>query len=181
MLVIGHYSEKIREKKNERKIDKIKFDEYKLFIDDTARFTDRRQNTSNLYVTVNSLLLTAIAFIVKDAMFKETWTFLLTIPIIVAGIFVSLWWKQLLKKYKLLVRLRFKALREMEEKKELEGIEGMYHKEDDLYPRHKDGRVKQGEGLNFSDMESKLPIMFITLYSIALAGILIILIINLCK
>ena len=33
-----------------------KFEEYKLFVDDTARFTERRQTVSNIYVGVNSLL-----------------------------------------------------------------------------------------------------------------------------
>ncbi|MBT3187762.1 MAG: hypothetical protein HN736_09180 [Anaerolineae bacterium] len=164
-----------------KKIDQVKFDEYKLFIDDTARFTDRRQNASNLYVTVNSLLLTAIAFIVKDALFKETWAFLLTIPIIVSGIFVSIWWKQLLHRYRELGRLRFRALREMEKSPKLDGIEKMYHHEDKLYPRNPDGTVQQGKGLNFSDLESKLPTMFIVLYSIALTGVLIALAIILCK
>lgn len=158
-------------------VDQQKFDEYKMFIDDTARFTERRQNASNLYVTVNSLLLTAIAFIVKDAIFEEAWTFLLTIPIVVAGIFVSFWWKQLLHRYRLLGRLRFKVLREMENSPDLAGIEKMYHREDELYPRNPDGTVMQGEGLNFSDLESKLPVMFITLYSIALIGVLLALII----
>ena len=158
-------------------VDQQKFDEYKMFIDDTARFTERRQNASNLYVTVNSLLLTAIAFIVKDAIFEEAWTFLLTIPIVVAGIFVSFWWKQLLHRYRLLGRLRFRVLREMENSPDLAGIEKMYHREDELYPRNPDGTVMQGEGLNFSDLESKLPVMFITLYSIALIGVLLALII----
>jgi hypothetical protein len=159
-------------KLREKIMDKDKFDEYKTLVNDTARFTDRRQSVSNLYVTVNSLLLTAIMFIVKDANFQQFWTFLLTIPLIIAGIFVSIWWWQLLKRYKLLLRLRFDVLWKMEENEKLDGIEKMYHKEDTLYPRHPDGTVKQGEGLNFSDLENKLPVMFIVLYSIALLGVL---------
>ena len=73
---------------NKEKIDSVKFDEYKMFINDTARFTDRRQNASNLYITVNSLLLTVIIFIVRDANFLQFWSFIFTVPIIVAGIFV---------------------------------------------------------------------------------------------
>ena len=155
------------------KFNKHKFDEYKFFIEDTARFTDRRQNTSNLYITVNSLLLTAMIFIVADTKFDDIWILLFNIPIAVAGIYVSLWWHQLLKKYQKLVRLRFKVLREMEEKQALEGIEMMYHREDILYPRNEDGTVIQGKGLNFSDLESKLPKLFIVLYAITILGILI--------
>jgi len=39
-----------------------KFEEYKMIIDDSARFSERRQSITNTYITVNSLLLTAIAF-----------------------------------------------------------------------------------------------------------------------
>ncbi len=163
------------------KLSELKFDEYKTFIEDTARFTERRQNASNLYITVNSLLLTAIIFIVKDANFTQTWTFLFAIPIIIAGLFVSIWWRQMLKKYGLLIRLRFQVLWEMEDKPGLEGIEKMYHREDELYPRDEQGDIIDGEGLNFSDLETKLPDLFITLYKIALAGIAITLLASLIK
>ena len=170
--------ERKEKKEKKKKIDPVKFDEYKTFVSDTARFTDRRQNTSNLYITVNSLLLTAIAFIVKDANLKDFWVLFFLIPLLIAGISVSLWWKQLLNKYKLLTRLRFRILREMEEQDGLEGIEGMYHREDILYPRHEDGSVKQGEGLNFSDLENRLPTLFIVLYIIAFIGVILALVIS---
>ena len=154
-------------------IDEIKFDEYKFFIDDTARFTDRRQSASNFYISVNSLLLTAMVFIVADADFAETWTSALSIAIAVVGIFISLWWKQVLKKYKLLVGLRFDVLRKMENSEALDGLEKMYHQEDALYPRWPDGKIKQGVGLNFSDLEAKLPILFVVLYVLTAVGVLI--------
>ena len=59
----------------------------------------------------------------------------------------------------------------MEEQEGLKSIEGMYHREDELYPRNEDGSVKQGEGLNFSDLEGNLPKLFIILYYIALLGV----------
>jgi hypothetical protein len=43
------------------------FEEYKLFVEDTARFTDRRQTVTNICVTINSVLLSAVALLVKDA------------------------------------------------------------------------------------------------------------------
>ena len=72
-------------------VDSTKFDEYKMFIEDTARFTERRQNTSNLYVSINSLLLTAVVFVVKDLGANTVSRLLLLLPVITAGIFVSLW------------------------------------------------------------------------------------------
>lgn len=154
-------------------MDSVKFDEYKTFIEDTARFTERRQNTSNLYVTVNSLLLTALVFAIKDADINtnEISVLLLALPIVTTGIFVSAWWHQLIRKYKKLVGLRIKMLRKMEDDEALKGNARMYHAEDEHYPVNPDGSPQKGEGLNFSDVEAKLPILFGILY--AFAGIII--------
>lgn len=144
--------------------DATKFEEYKMFIEDTARFTERRQNTSNLYVTINSLILTAIVFVVKDLGADPLSRLLLLLPVITAGIFVSLWWRQLIKKYKALVGFRIDMLRKMEEKDDLVGIEKMYHAEDKLYPRDAQDNMIKGAELNFSDLEARLPTLFIILY-----------------
>ena len=45
----------------------VKFDEYKLFVESMDRFSNRRQQISNTYLTVNSIIIGAIAFLVKDA------------------------------------------------------------------------------------------------------------------
>lgn len=154
-------------------VDSTKFDEYKMFIEDTARFTERRQNTSNLYVSINSLLLTAVVFVVKDLGANTVSRLLLLLPVITAGIFVSLWWQQLIKKYKALVGFRIDMLRKMEEKDGLVGIEKMYHEEDKLYPRDAQGNMIKGKELNFSDLEARLPNLFIVLYSFS--GLVVIL------
>jgi len=63
-----------------------KFEEYKLFVEDSARFTERRQAISNTYVTVNSLLLAAIGLLIKDLGARGIWTLLLLLPLVVAGV-----------------------------------------------------------------------------------------------
>lgn len=50
-----------------------KFEEYKLFVEDTAKFSERRQTVNNTYVAVNSILLSAVSFLVKDAGFEGPW------------------------------------------------------------------------------------------------------------
>jgi hypothetical protein len=147
--------------------DPIKFEEYKMFIEDTARFTERRQNASNLYVTINSLILTAIVFVFKDLGADPFAWLLLLIPVVAAGITVSLWWGQLIWKYKVLVGFRINMLRKMEKSSDLAGIERMYHAEDELYPRDEQGNMIKGVKLNFSDLEARLPILFIILYGFA--------------
>ena len=144
-----------------------KFDEYKMFIEDTARFTERRQNVSNLYVTVNSVLLTALMFAVKDLGTDQSWKLAFPALIAVAGMCTSWWWGQLIRKYKVLVGFRINILRDMEEGEELEWTEKMYHAEDKLYPRDANDNMIKGEGLNFSDWEARLPYIFIALYLLA--------------
>ncbi|MHC4332587.1 MAG: RipA family octameric membrane protein [Planctomycetota bacterium] len=155
-----------------------KFEEYKLFVDDTARFTERRQTVSNIYVGVNSLLLAAIGLLIKDLGARCLWTLVLPLPLIAAGIAVSLWWRQLIRKYKMLVGLRISTLREMED--EMPESVKMYHGEDNLYPRDEDGKMIPGKGLNFSDLEARLPMLFVVLYCIFGVGSLTALVIRVC-
>jgi len=141
-----------------------KFEEYKFFIDDTSRFSERRQTISNIYMAVNSLLLTAIALLIKDLTVQTSWNWLLSLPLIAAGIAVSIWWSQLIYRYKELVRLRIRVLRDLED--EMENSVKMYHQEDVLYPVDKNGNPIPGQGLNISDIEINLPKLFIVLYCI---------------
>ena len=150
-----------------------KFEEYKRLVEDTARITDRRQTTSNIYVTVNSLLLAAIGLLIKDLGVQGTWTLLLPLPLVIAGIAVSLWWRRLIQSYKALVGLRIHTLREMEELPEMAEAVKIYHIEDQLYPRDAGGNLIPGEGLNFSDLEVRLPWLFMALYGILGIGALI--------
>lgn len=155
-----------------------KFEEYKLFVDDTARLSERRQTASNIYVAVNSLLLAAIGLLIKDLDARGLCTLLLPLPLITAGIAVSLWWRQLIRKYKKLVGLRIDTLREMED--EMPESVKMYHVEDKLYPRDEDGEVIPGKGLNFSDLEARLPMLFVVLYCIFGVGSLTALVVRVC-
>ena len=95
---------------------------------------------------------------------RYLWSLLLPLSLITAGIFICWWWRQLIHKYKELVKLRISTLREMEDKMP-ESVK-MYHVEDRLYPRDKDGKMIPGTGLTFSDIEARLPTVFVVLYCI---------------
>jgi len=145
--------------------DVDKFGEYKLFVQDTAKLSDRRQTVTNIYITVNSLLLGMISFLIKDAAGVKWWGLALATPLMTGGMLVCLFWKQFLKKYKVLIGLRIDTLRKMENLPEMEGSVRMYHVEDELYPRDEEGKTIAGEGLNFSNLEKRLPTVFIILYT----------------
>lgn len=112
-----------------------KFEEYKLFVEDTARFSERRQTISNTYIAVNSVILSAIAFIVKDAGFLVLWRALVIGLVLWAGIVICRRWNDLILQYKKLVNFRIFELRVMEDHADMQGSHKMYHKEDKLYPR----------------------------------------------
>ena len=70
-----------------------KFEEYKLFAEDTARFSERRQKVGSTYVAVNSIILSAIALLMKDSGLTGRWQLLVVLPLLVAGITICLSWR----------------------------------------------------------------------------------------
>jgi hypothetical protein len=52
----------------------------------------------------------------------------------------------------------------MEDLPGMEGSVRMYHVEDRIYPRDAEGKMIPGQGLNFSDLEKRLPMVFLALY-----------------
>jgi hypothetical protein len=156
-----------------------KFDEYKLFVEDTARFSERRQKVSSTYVAVNSIILSAVALLVKDAGLFTRWQALAVVPLLLAGIFISLHWRQLILNYKKLVGFRVRQLKAIEESKGMAGSFQMYHAEEELYPRDEQDLLHSRKGLNFSDLERWLPWVFVTLYILFLAAVVVLLFVHL--
>lgn len=146
----------------EQKKAEVQFEEYSLFVEDTARFSERRQTVTNIYITVNGAIAGLITFLIKDSGLTNWWLVIAIWPLILFGIVVCNYWQQLIRKYKKLVGLRLKVLREMEVK--LPSSVQMYHREDELYPRGPLDNAIPDSGLNFSDLEYRLPQLFIGLY-----------------
>jgi hypothetical protein len=143
-------------------IQQLKFDEYKMFIDDTARFTDRRQGISNTYLTVNSIFLSVIVLLMKDAGLQQSLIPFAVLLMVFAGLVICLSWYQQIERYRKLLSLRFNALEEMETK--IVGIHKMYHVErEKLYPKQENVKGKKRRS-NFSNMEKFLPYVFSGIY-----------------
>ena len=141
-----------------------KFDEYKFLVEDTAKMTDRRQNISNLYTTINSILLAAIAIFFTESSLPNLVIIAGSIAIMIAGVAIAIAWKLAIKHYRDLVSIRFDILYKMEEHPEMSESEKVYHKESEkLYPRDEDGNPINNKGL-FSNVETRLPDIFIWLY-----------------
>ena len=147
-----------------------KFEEYKLFVEDTAKFSSRRQQISVTYLTVNSIIISGVSFVMKDLPSSAFWRSLAVMLVLGIGILICLLWKDLIYKYKLLVNLRIDELRALENHADLSGCHKMYHQEDKLYPRDAHGKPIQGEALNISDKEKLLPLVFIVAYAAFFLG-----------
>jgi len=142
-----------------------KFEEYKLFVQDTAKLSDRRQTVTNTYIAVNSLLLGIVSFLVKDAADGQWWGLALALPLMAGGAVVCVYWRKFIVKYKALIGLRIDTLRQMEDLPGMESSVRMYHIEDALYPRDEEGEMIPGKGLDFSELEKRLPTLFLILYT----------------
>ena len=116
-------------------------------------------------------MLAAIGLLIKDVGAKGIWALLVPVPLVVAGMVVSLWWRQLIDKYKRLVGLRIDKLREMEE--DMPEWVRMYHAEDKLYPRADEKKMISEKGRSISDLEKRLPWLFLILYILFGIGLLI--------
>jgi len=146
------------------------FEEYKLFVQDTAKLSDRRQTVTNTYIAVNSLLLGVVSFLVKDAANGQWWGLALALPLMTGGAVVCVYWRKFIVKYKALIGLRIDTLREMEDLPGMAGSVRMYHIEDTLYPRDEEGKMIPGKGLDFSELEKRLPTLFLILYIVYAIG-----------
>lgn len=148
-----------------------KFEEYKMLVEDTARITDRRKAESNLFTTINSIFLTAVAILLKDSGL-QSWSITAgSIVIVAAGITISRTWENMIDNYRKLSKLRFQVLWEMEENDLPDSVK-IYHREQELYPRDEDGKQVVSKGL-FADTEKRLPRVFMSLYIITLLIIII--------
>jgi hypothetical protein len=154
-------------------MDNHTFEEYALFIEDTARLQDRRQTVTNIYIAINTILLSAVGLLLSGEGPQDWIRFVGAVVISATGIAVCVFWQQLVTKYKDLIRIRFRELRLMEDLPAMKGCVQMYHKEDELYPVDEQGAAIQTKGLNFSGLEIRLPQLFVALYVIAGAALFV--------
>lgn len=144
-----------------------KFDEYKLFIDDTARLSERRQGVTNTCITVNGAIVGLITFLIKDAGLTNWWLVVTMLPLIVAGIAVCYFWRRLLATYKTLIDFRFEQLEKMERGESLQGCHRMYNLEAQRFY----GEAPPEQKIGFSRIEMRLPLLFIALYVLMGVGL----------
>jgi hypothetical protein len=146
------------------------FDEYKLILEDTTKLGDRRYLTNNIYLSVNSVLLGALALLVQQGQLTSFLILVISLVVATAGFVVAGQWHKLIVSNRRLLKLRFRELRAFEDHPLFPGTIKIFHKEDTLYPPPPpDQSPKQQSRLGFGigGIEERLPRMFQILYSLS--------------
>ena len=129
------------------------------------KVSDRRQNSNNYYLTLNSVLISFAGYL--STLQFSIWH----IMIAIAGISSSIIWVLTLKSCRNLNSSKFKMIHKMEQDLPAK----LFKEEWDCLDRGKNGKIYR----KLSVVEQGIPIMFIVLYSFVILIMLYPLIINL--
>ena len=143
-----------------------KFDEYKFFATSTEHLSERRQATTQTYLSVNAAILGAMTFLIQYGKLAGWQLVLSALPVFLVGGLACWIWIRIIGQYQALIGWRYGQLMEME--RNLADSHQMYVKEwKDFFEPRQDRR-----GFGFSRLEARLPRLFILLYGIYAVGLL---------
>jgi hypothetical protein len=133
------------------------FQQYRLIVEETARVSDRRHSTNNLFVSVNSVLLAAIAILVQQGTNKNiaALLFLAFLPL-GAGFVLCVFWLILLRGYSRRINKRLAYLGELETKRYATYLLPVFSAQDTQ--------------VSFARAEAGIPIIFLVAYLAAAVG-----------
>lgn len=130
-----------------------KWDVYPLIWRETSTISDRRQTANTLYLSVNSILLGAIALLAQQSKLQSISLLILEVFVAIAGLLISTRWNRVLAKYQSLLKVRYKTLSEIEAMPGFPGAVKMFTIED-----------QHPETWGYSAIEQFLPRTFTWLY-----------------
>ena len=141
-----------------------KFEEYKLLIERTENLSERRQTTSQIYLTVNAAIFGAIAFLIKDSGLHNRLLLWGILPISVVGILICVIWLNIIIRLEKVLSWQYGHLRKMETN--MPGSEQLFTTENNaLY-----GQGKKRRKFSFSLLEAWLPGILIVVYILCFIG-----------
>ncbi|MFQ5822546.1 MAG: hypothetical protein ACE5JB_00660 [bacterium] len=149
-----------------------KFEEYKFIASSNQHLSERRQEATKTYLSVNTAIFVIIAFLIKDTQLQDWWLIIALFPLTLTGI-LSCWiWSKIITQYKKLIGWRYDELIKIEES--MKEAHHFYKKEKGQFFKQQNGKEKFG----FSRLEALLPTMFMALYLIYFLGLLFIITYN---
>ena len=140
-----------------------KYDEYKYFGEHILHQSQRRQNFSQIYLTVNTAIFGIMALLVKDSGLHSLNLVLANLPLFVVGLLACVVWVMTIIRFKKIIGWYYEQLRAMET-----GIKGSYK----FYTREWN-LFSQKPKSSFSDLEAVMPKIFIGLYLVYAVGMIL--------
>ncbi len=91
-----------------------RIDEFKAILENTANLSDRRQTVNDIFVGLNSLFLTGLAFLFITSHLQNWWTTAAFGGVTVLTSLINGVWWTLASRYRTLIQMRYSLLEEME-------------------------------------------------------------------
>lgn len=146
--------------------DALKFEEYKLHLERAQKLSERRQTTTQAYLTISTAIFGAIAFLFKDSGLHHWALVGAAVPLLVVGIISCSIWLKIMQRIEGFLNWQYRCLREMEE--DLPGSSKVLSREDKEF--YSPGNRKN-KALSFSLQEAWLPRLLILLFGLYAAAL----------
>jgi len=137
-----------------------KFEEYKLLTERAQKLSERRQTTTQTYLTINTAIFGAAAFLVKDSGLQGWALVLIAIPLFAVGIIACSIWLGIANKLEKFLDWQYDRLREMEQA--IPGNSMILTRENKEFYEPIPGRKK----FSFTLQEAWLPRLLIILFAL---------------
>ena len=134
-----------------------KFDELKFIYERTEKLSERRQISSQIYLTINTLIFGTLAFLLKDSGLHNWNLILISLLFVGVGLLVCFIWQRITSQLELIIGWHYKQLREIEQT--LPESHHLFTKEFQEF-----FEAKKGKRFSFSNLESLLPRLLTGLY-----------------
>jgi hypothetical protein len=148
--------------------DNLKFEEYKLHLERAQKLSERRQTTTQTYLTIITVIFGAISFLIRDSNLHKWMLVGASIPLFIVGILACGIWLGIMKKIETFLDWQYDRLREME--KEIPGGSEILIKENKRFYEPQKGKKKK---FSFSLQEALLPLLLIILFSLYAAAMIV--------
>jgi len=143
-----------------------KFDEYKMLAERAEKYSERRQTTSQTYLTINTAIFGAAAFLVKDSGLTGWYLVLAISPLFIVGGLICIIWLNIILGMEKLLNWQYKQLRELE--KQIPDDINIFTKENNEFFNQGKGKKK----FSFSLLEAWLPRILMIVYVVYFIGML---------
>lgn len=169
VLYINNSDSKYELFNNEEYDSKILFEQYKLFLQSSESVIQRRQSISNFYLTVNSALL-GLSGVIGTISISNILNDYIKLFIPIVGIVLCISWIRMIKSYGVLNSSKLKIINMIEKKLPVALYDAEWKVQTD--------KLNYKPYISFTDSETRIPKIFLIIYSFILVCTIAILIKN---